>query len=240
MMLKIGLIGYGQMGKVIETTARNRGHEIVFIFDVNNRHEMTPESLKNADVAIEFTHPESAFENICACIEAGVPVVSGTTGWINQLDQVERLCKKHQGGLFYASNFSLGVNLFFELNDRLAELMSKYPQYTTRLEEIHHIRKADAPSGTALSLLNQMIERIDRLQGWSDQLIPGQDEIQVTSIREGEVAGIHEINYTSNEDKITIRHEAFNRKGFATGAILAAEFMPGKQGIFTMKDLLSI
>jgi 4-hydroxy-tetrahydrodipicolinate reductase len=238
-MIKIGLIGYGQMGRVIEAIARERGHEIVFIIDAENRKEMTPNLLRRADVAIEFTHPDAAFGNIRSCLEAGVAVVSGTTGWMHRMDEVRELCEQYQCGLFHASNFSLGVNLFMELNNHLAKLMNRYPQYRARLEEIHHTRKADAPSGTALALVNQLTQNIDRFESWSDELIPGANQVQITSIREGQVIGIHEIHFTSVEDQITIRHEAFNRQGFATGAILAAEFMPGKRGIFSMKDLLS-
>ncbi|MFO7616580.1 MAG: 4-hydroxy-tetrahydrodipicolinate reductase [Bacteroidales bacterium] len=239
-MIKIGLIGYGQMGRVLEATARERGHEIVFIIDAENRDQMTPDLLRQATVVLEFTHPDAAFPNIRACLEAGVPVVSGTTGWLHRMDEARELCEQNQCGLFYASNFSLGVNLFMELNEGLARLMDRYPQYRVRLEEVHHTRKADAPSGTALALANQLIGGIERLEGWSDDLIPDPSLVQVTSIREGQVTGIHEIHFISGEDKITIRHEAFNRQGFATGAILAAEFLPGRRGVFSMKDLLSI
>ena len=238
-MIKIGLIGYGQMGRVLEATARDRGHEIVFIIDAENREEMTPDLLRQANVALEFTHPDAAFGNISSCLKAGVPVVSGTTGWLHRMDEVRELCEQHQCGLFHASNFSLGVNLFMALNERLAGLMNRYPQYKPRLEEIHHTRKADAPSGTAIALINQLIEKIDRIDNWSRELIPDPRQVPVTSIREGQVTGIHEIHFTSSEDTIMIRHEAFNRQGFATGAVLAAEFMPGKRGIFSMKDLLS-
>lgn len=227
------------MGRVVEAIALGRGHEIVFIIDAENRDSMTAGLLQKADVAIEFTHPDAAFGNIRACLEAGVPVVSGTTGWLHRMEEVRMLCEKHQCGLFYASNYSLGVNLFMELNERLADLMNRYPQYRPRVEEIHHTRKADAPSGTALTLVNQLIERMDSLVGWSDALIPEPGLVPVTSIREGQVTGIHEIHFTSAEDKLTIRHEAFNRQGFATGALLAAEYLPGRQGIFSMKELLS-
>ena len=238
-MIKIGLIGYGQMGRVLEATARDRGHEIVFIIDAENREEMTPDLLRQANVALEFTHPDAAFGNISSCLKAGVPVVSGTTGWLHRMGEVRELCEQHQCGLFHASNFSLGVNLFMALNERLAGLMNRYPQYKPRLEEIHHTRKADAPSGTAIALINQLIEKIDRIDNWSRELIPDPRQVPVTSIREGQVTGIHEIHFTSSEDTIMIRHEAFNRQGFAIGAVLAAEFMPGKRGIFSMKDLLS-
>ncbi len=238
--MKTGLIGYGQMGRFIEATARARGHEIAFIIDVHNKKEMTPGLLQSADVIIEFTRPDAAFGNISACFGAGVPVVCGTTGWLDRYDEATALCRSLGGGLFHASNFSLGVNLFFELNRQLARLMNPHGHYQVRLEEIHHTRKADAPSGTAMMLANALISESDHLSGWSMDLLPEPDKLQVTSIREGNVTGIHEVHYISSEDKISIRHEAFNRQGFSTGAVLAAEFMQNRTGIYSMKDLLSI
>ena len=237
--MKTGLIGYGRMGREVESIALQRGHDIAFIIDENNRGDLRPEILAKADVVIEFTHPEAAFGNLLACMEAGVPVVSGTTGWLSRYDELCRLCLDTNGGLFYASNYSIGVNLFFELNRQLAGLMGDHPAYSVHLEEIHHTRKKDAPSGTALTLLSDIESEIDRITGWSPDLIPPTGNVAVTSIREGNVTGTHTVSYISEEDKISIRHEAFSRKGFATGAVLAAEFMPGRKGIYGMKDLLA-
>lgn len=238
-VMKIGLIGYGQMGKEVESVALLRNHLISFIIDENNQADLNPAVLVAADVIIEFTRPEAAVHNICACLDAGVPVISGTTGWLSRFEEVSAYCEKKAGGLFYASNFSIGVNLFFELNEKLAGLMSGYPDYSVRMEEIHHTRKKDSPSGTALSIAGQIISHNGNFSGWSQDLIPQKDKIPVTSIREGNVTGTHSVDYISDQDKITIRHEAFNRKGFAHGAVSAAEFMVSKKGIYTMKDLLN-
>jgi 4-hydroxy-tetrahydrodipicolinate reductase len=236
-VMNIGLIGYGQIGKEVESVALSKGHTISFIIDENNQAELTPLVISKADAVIEFTRPDAAFNNIKACIEAGVPAVSGTTGWLDRFEEMKALCTKLDGGLFYASNFSIGVNLFFELNTRLANLMSAYQDYSIRIEEVHHTRKKDAPSGTALTLAGQIISEIDTIKGWTPDLIAPADQIAMTSIREGNVTGIHSVIYISDEDKITIHHEAFSRRGFAVGAVAAAEFMIKRKGIFTMKDL---
>jgi 4-hydroxy-tetrahydrodipicolinate reductase len=227
------------MGKEVEKQARSRNHQVSFIIDEHNQSDLQPSMLTLADVVIEFTGPDAAFRNIEACLQAGVPVVSGTTGWLSRFDEARELCLKLNGGLFYASNFSIGVNLFFELNSRLAQLMGSYPGYSVRIEEIHHTRKKDAPSGTALTLANQVTEENENISGWSPELIPANDQIAMTSIREGNVTGIHSVVYVSDQDKITIRHEAFNRIGFAVGAVSAAEYMVGRKGIHTMKDLIN-
>ncbi|MFA6126962.1 MAG: 4-hydroxy-tetrahydrodipicolinate reductase [Bacteroidales bacterium] len=237
--MKIGLIGYGHMGREVESVALLRGHTVEFVIDENNQQDLTGAVLGGADVVVEFTRPDAAFGNIKACLEAGVPVVSGTTGWLEKLDEAKGLCVKKGGGLFYASNFSIGVNLFFELNARLANLMSPYTGYSIRIEEIHHNRKKDAPSGTALMLTEQILLENKQLKGWSPDLVPSKDQIGMTCIREGNVTGTHSVMYLSDQDKITIRHEAFSRESFATGAVSAAEFMVGRKGIYTMKDLIN-
>jgi 4-hydroxy-tetrahydrodipicolinate reductase len=238
--MKTGLIGYGHMGREVESILLSRGHEIAFIIDENNLSDRNTAVISRADVVIEFTHPEAAYINIEACLKAGVPVVSGTTGWLARFEEICSLCNTLGGGLFYASNFSIGVNLFFELNNQLASLMNGYAGYSAHMEEIHHNRKKDAPSGTALTLANQIEAGIERITGWSGDLIPLPDKIAMTSIREGNVTGIHSVSYISDEDKISIRHEAFSRKSFAAGAVTAAEFMVGRTGIYSMKDLLTI
>jgi 4-hydroxy-tetrahydrodipicolinate reductase len=239
MVMKIGLIGYGHMGKEVESVSLAKEHEISFIIDESNVKDLTAEVLTQADVVIEFTRPDSAFQNILACLEAGVPIVSGTTGWLERYGEIKGVCSSLNGSLFYASNFSIGVNLFFELNAKLARLMKDYPNYSVRLEEIHHTRKKDAPSGTALTLANKILEVNDNLNDWTSELISSRDQISVTSIREGEVTGIHSVLYLSKEDKISIRHEAFSRKSMAAGALAAAEFLATRKGIYTMNDLIN-
>jgi 4-hydroxy-tetrahydrodipicolinate reductase len=238
--MNIGLIGYGQMGKAVETAALKRGHTIVFRIDENNLGDFTKETLRKADLVLEFTGPHTAFDNITGVLKAGVPVVSGSTGWLSRLEDVTKCCQENDGAFFYASNFSLGVNILFALNRNLARIMSNYPGYSARIEEIHHIRKKDSPSGTALVLAEDIITNHGNYDGWSDELVPPTGKIPVTSIREGEVTGTHEVRYVSMDDVLSIRHEAFSRNGLATGAVLAAEFLIGKKGIFGMKDLLGI
>lgn len=237
--MKIGLIGYGHMGKEVEHLALSRGHGISFIIDENNQPDLVPEVLSQADVIIEFTRPDAAFGNIAACLDAGVPVVSGTTGWLDRYEEIRSKCLSLNGGLFYASNFSVGVNLFFELNEKLAQLMSRHPDYKARIEEIHHTRKKDSPSGTALTLAGQIIRENESITGWTPDLVASDDKIGMTSIREGDVTGTHSVIYVSKEDKVTIRHEAFSRRSFAAGAVLAAEFMVKRSGIYSMKDLIT-
>lgn len=235
--MKLAIIGYGRMGHEIEAIAVNRGHEVILTIDKDNMDDLDSEKLKTADVAIEFTFPESAVNDYLKCFKAGVPVVSGTTGWLDKRPMVEEECKKNNCGFLYASNFSLGVNLFFELNRKLAEMMSKFSDYSVRMNEIHHIHKLDAPSGTAITLGEDIIKANPRLDKWVKTTDCATNELPITSERIGEVPGTHEIFYKSEADEITIRHEAFNRKGFALGAVIAAEFMAGKKGIFSMKDV---
>ena len=238
--MKIALIGYGKMGKEIEQVAIKRGHEITAKVDVSNAATFTAKELAGSDVAIEFSTPESAVNNIYKCFEARVPVVVGTTGWLKRLEEVQKECTENKHALFYASNFSIGVNLFFRINVYLARLMNNYPDYDVSIKEIHHIHKLDAPRGPGLSLANQVIENIARKEKWVNAETKNGKELSIISEREGEVPGTHIIKYRSEVDEITITHEAFNRKGFALGAVLAAEFMKGKTGVFGMKDLLNI
>lgn len=238
--MKIALIGYGKMGKEIEKIALDRGHEIVLKIDVTNPEDLTIANLQNADVAIEFTVPASATANYKLCFEAGIPVVSGTTGWLEQLPQIKEMCKTLDGTFFYASNFSLGVNIFFALNKKLAELMSSRSEYTVEMKEIHHTQKLDAPSGTAITLAEGILENIPEKKAWVNHSTAKADELGIISEREGQVPGTHIINYDSEVDYIEITHCAKSRKGFAFGAVLAAEFSFGKKGILSMNDLLNL
>jgi len=238
--MKTGLIGYGKMGKALESVALDRGHSIAYIIDPEHPAVHDSPNLSEADVILEFTSPEDAFKNIIAGLKSGRPVVSGTTGWTRRLQEAVDYCRKVDGGFFYASNFSLGTNLFLALNRKLASLMASHPEYKPSIKEIHHIQKKDAPSGTALSMIQGITEENPSIKGWSGQSGTDNSIIPVTSIREGTVSGIHEIRYVSPDDLILLRHEAFSRRGFALGAILAAEFMTGRKGIYSMSDLLGI
>ncbi|WP_298297198.1 4-hydroxy-tetrahydrodipicolinate reductase [Hydrotalea sp.] len=236
--MKIALIGYGKMGQAIEKVAVSKGHEIVLKIDANNAHELNAASLQKADVAIEFTGPHSAFNNVMHCINCGIPVVCGSTGWLEQLPTVEATCLQQKAAFIYASNFSIGVNLFFELNKYLAYLMQQYPEYEVSLTEIHHTQKRDAPSGTAISLAEQIMQKITAKKKWVNNTAHQPDELSIVSERIDPAPGTHKILYHSEIDDIEIIHTAHNRMGFAGGAVLAAEFLIGKQGIFAMKDVL--
>jgi 4-hydroxy-tetrahydrodipicolinate reductase len=238
--MKIALIGYGKMGREIEKIYLSRGHETGLVIDINNRTELTVENLRTCDVAIEFTIPESAVDNYFICFEAGIPVVSGTTGWLGRREEVYKKCRETNGTFFYGSNFSVGVNLFFELNRTLARLMAGHPAYKPEMTEVHHTQKLDAPSGTALSLAEDMIALLPGIEKWTDNTEASENELPVKSERTGEVPGIHTIKYDSEEDFIEITHSAKSRKGFALGAVLAAEFSFGKKGILSMNDMLKI
>jgi len=238
--MKIALIGYGKMGKTIEEIALTKGHEIVLKIDVNNAHEFNQDQLKKADVAIEFTGPHSAFENISKCIQWGVPVVSGSTGWLEKWDQISTLCNEHQGCLVYSSNYSIGVNLFFELNKQLASLMEPYQDYDVSMTELHHTEKKDAPSGTAISLAEQILEKIGRKNKWVNAASVTSTDLIIHSERIDPAPGTHTVSYESAIDRIDIIHTAHTRKGFASGAVLAAEFANKKKGIFTMKQVLGL
>jgi 4-hydroxy-tetrahydrodipicolinate reductase len=236
--MKIALIGYGKMGRAIEEIALQRGHNIVLKTSIDNLEDNTAENIRQADVAIEFTGPDSAYKNILLCMEAGVPVVSGSTGWLDKYDEVKQYCEKEGKSFLYASNFSVGVNIFFEVNKRLAELMAPHPDYDVQITEIHHTEKKDAPSGTAISLAGQVLEKIHRKKRWVNQNNDNLEELTILSRREDPAPGTHQVIYHSAIDDIEIIHTAHNRKGFATGAVLAAEYIRDKKGVFQMKDVL--
>lgn len=238
--LKIALIGYGKMGKAIEEIALQRGHEIVLKIDINNADAYTAAKLQQADVAIEFTGPDSAFNNIMKCLQWGVPLVCGSTGWLDKMDEAVAYCKKQNGSFLYASNFSVGVNIFFEVNKKLAELMNARTEYSIAIEEVHHTQKKDAPSGTAVTLAEQILLAIDRKNKWVNAATGRPEELPVISKRIDPAAGMHTVSYCSDADTIDIVHTAHNRTGFASGAILAAEFIRNKKGIFSMKEVLGL
>ena len=225
------------MGREIEAAAMERGHNIVLKVNRSNAGTITADELKQADVVIEFSTPHTVTGNLKTCFEAGVPVVVGTTGWYESLESISEECLQKNGSLFYATNFSLGVNLFLKVNSYLAELMNNYESYDVEMEEVHHVHKLDRPSGTAITLANQVLEKIERKKNWSiTERNP--ETLFIKDVREGEVPGTHIIKYTSGIDDIEIMHKAHNRKGFALGAVIAAEYIIGKKGIFTMQDLI--
>ena len=232
--MKIALLGYGRMGKAIEKTAKNRGHEIVAKID----KDQIEGTLVHADVAINFSIPDAAVNNIISALSIGIPVVCGTTGWIEDFKKVTDITTKNKTAFLYSSNFSIGVNLFFKLNKQLAEIMINQSDYKVNIEEIHHIHKLDSPSGTAITLAEEIIEN-SKLSDWS-MTADKSDKIQIDAIREGEVPGTHTINYESSIDSISIKHEAHNRRGFAYGAVVAAEWIIGKKGVFKMSDVLNL
>ncbi len=236
--MKLALIGYGKMGRAIEAIAVDRGHTVLLRVSSGNQQELAADRLKEADAAIEFTGPESAYNNIIHGLDAGIPIVCGSTGWLGQLDAVRQYCQQKNGTFLYASNFSVGVNIFFELNKRLAALMSTHPEYEPKITEIHHTEKKDAPSGTAITLAEQLLEKIHRKKGWVNHISDNLDELEILSERRDPAPGTHIVAYGSAIDMITITHEAHSRKGFATGAVLAAEFLAGKKGIYRMSDVL--
>jgi 4-hydroxy-tetrahydrodipicolinate reductase len=236
--MKLALIGYGKMGHAIEEIALSRGHTVVLKVSIDNLEDNTVDKIREADVAIEFTGPESAFDNIIRCLDAGRPVVSGSTGWLGRLQEAERRCLEMDGCFLYASNFSVGVNIFFEVNKRLAALMASHPDYEVRITETHHTEKKDAPSGTAITLAEQVLEKIPRKKGWVNHISDNLDELEIISCRIDPAPGTHSVEYRSEIDTIGIMHTAHNRRGFATGAVLAAEFIAGKKGIWRMSDVL--
>ncbi len=238
--MKIALIGYGKMGREIEKIALERGHEITLIVDKDNPEDLNSEKLKNVDVAIEFTMPAIAFGNFQKCFAADTPVVSGTTGWLDKMTDVEKACNGGQR-FFYASNFSLGVNIFFELNKKLANLMSPFGEYEVEMEEIHHTQKLDSPSGTAITLAEGIIDQLDRKSKWQEAENVSDDTIKIVAKRIENVPGTHIVSYNSDIDELKISHRAKNRKGFALGAVLAAEFLYKQDsGIYSMHDLLGL
>lgn len=236
--MKIALIGYGKMGKTIEQIALERRHQIVSIIDINNPEDFNSDAFRNADVAIEFTTPATAFNNYMKCFEANIPVVSGTTGWLDHITEIKEKCEKEGKTFFYASNFSIGVNIFFALNKYLAKIMNRFPSYDVKMEEVHHIHKLDAPSGTAITLAEGILENVTRKDRWTLENQEKPTDIAIHAIREGEVPGIHKITYDSDVDYITIEHHAKSRKGFALGAVIAAEYACGKKGFLGMEDML--
>ena len=251
--MKIALIGYGKMGKMIEEIALSRGHEIVSIIDIDNLQDFDTEAFRSADVAIEFTAPQAAYGNYLKAWEQGVKVVSGSTGWMKEHgDDVRRACSEQGKTLFWASNFSIGVAIFSAVNRYLATIMNRFPQYDVQMEETHHIHKLDHPSGTAITLAEEIVERLDRKTDWEpgrviqpDGQVTGQviggsrDMLRIDSRREGEVPGIHTIKYDSPEDCITITHDAHSRRGFALGAVLAAEYTKDHSGLLTISDMFA-
>ena len=238
--MNIALIGYGKMGKAIEAVALQKGHNIILKIDVDNIDELTDENLKKCDVAIEFTTPDNAVKNILQCFDAGVPVVCGTTGWLASLEEVKQICKEKNGTFLTTTNFSIGVNIFFEINKFAASLMSPHKEYDVSIEEIHHTEKKDSPSGTAITLAEQILQQITRKTKWVNSSTNNARDLEIISKRIDPVAGTHKVKYSSSVDDIEIIHTAHNREGFAKGAVLAAEFLQGKKGIFTMTDVLGL
>lgn len=239
--MKIALIGYGKMGRAIERIARQRGNEITCRIDKDNPEDFDSEAFRSSDVAIEFTTPATGRANVTRCIEAGIPVVSGTTGWQRELPEVQELCRRQGGSMIWASNFSVGVNIFMAVNRQLARIMDSFPEYRASMTETHHIHKLDHPSGTAVTLANAIIEETARLDRWAepeDDALPG-NVLPIAHERRGEVPGIHTIVWDSPADDITITHSAKNRDGFALGAVLAAEWLPAHPGVHTVQEMLS-
>lgn len=235
--MDIALIGYGKMGKAIEKIAIERGHNIVCIIDSHDAEKFDSEEFKKADVAIEFSMPAVAVDNYKKAFSKGVAVVSGTTGWLDKLHDVKKMCEDNNATFFYSSNFSIGVNIFFAVNEYLAKIMNRFSQYDVSIKEIHHVHKLDHPSGTAISIAEGIERNIDRKSGWTEG-DAGSSLIHIESERIGEVPGTHIVEYASGVDAIRIEHEAFSREGFALGAVVAAEWLKGKKGWFTMNDML--
>lgn len=236
--MKTAIIGYGKMGREIEKILAERGHETVLVIDAENTADLNARHLAEVDVALEFTTPATAYENIRTCIECRTPVVSGTTGWTTRLPELEALCREKGGALFYASNFCLGVNLLFKLNRQLAAMIDRIGGYEVEIEEVHHVHKKDAPSGTAITLAEGIIDNLHTKTGWVNDVPAAPEQIAIRSIREGEIPGIHTVCYESEDDRIELRHTIKNRRTLALGAVVAAEFLCNKRGVFTMDDLL--
>jgi 4-hydroxy-tetrahydrodipicolinate reductase len=249
--MKIALSGYGKMGKIIEQMAISRQHEIVLKIDRDNVHELTADNLRQADVVIEFSTPDSALNNIKTCVEAGVPVVVGTTGWYAHLDEVKALCEQANGAVLYGTNFSVGVNVFFHINKMLAKVMNNYPHYDVQVEEIHHTQKLDWPSGTAITIAEGILENLDTKNEWTkalvsdatdavtDDTIVKDNELLIESLRIENVPGTHTVIYDSEVDTIEFKHTAHNRNGFALGAVLAAEWIKDKKGCYPVTDMFN-
>lgn len=236
--MKCAIIGHGKMGREIERILVERGHDVVFIIDENNVEELTAERISQVDVAFEFTTPDTAHDNVRKVLEAGGRVVCGTTGWLTHLPAMERLAVERGGALFYASNFSIGVNMMFRLNRRLAELMAPHAEYDVRIEETHHMWKKDAPSGTAITLAEGIIENLGRKSTWVNGSSESAEQLEIESFREGMVPGIHTVRYTAQDDYLELKHSITNRRALALGAVVAAEYLHNKSGVHTMDDLL--
>lgn len=236
--MKCAIIGHGKMGREIERILAERGHSVELVIDEENAADLTAENLRGVDVAFEFTTPDTALNNVRTVLEAGGRVVCGTTGWLANLPDMERLAEERGGALFYASNFSIGVNMMFRLNRRLAELMNPHAEYDVRIEETHHIWKKDAPSGTAITLAEGIIENLDRKSEWVNSTPERGEQLEIESFREGMVTGIHTITYTAADDFLQLKHSIINRRALAVGAVVAAEYLADKSGVHTMDNLL--
>ncbi len=236
--MNVALIGYGKMGREIEKLLLARGHRIALIVDADNAADLNPEKLRGVDVAIEFSTPATAFENVCKCLEFSVPVVCGTTAWIDKLPAVEALCKERNGAFFYASNYSIGVNLVFRLNALLARMMDRFDGYDVTIEELHHVEKKDAPSGTAVTLADGILTGLGRKKKWVNETTTNREELEILSIRRSVAPGTHTVTYESDSDVVTLQHTSKSRLGLAQGAVAAAEFLKDKKGVYTMDDLL--
>jgi len=238
--MKIALIGYGKMGKMIEEIAVHRGHHIVLKIDEYNLADFTKEKIAKADVAIEFTGPDSAYANVKRLLECDIPVVCGSTGWLEKLGETKELCLERNGSFIYASNFSVGVNIFFELNKKLASLIAPHKDYEVQVTEIHHTAKKDAPSGTAITIAEQILENMKSKKNWVNHMSDNVEDLEIISERVDPAAGTHKVKYSSAIDDIEIIHTAHSRRGFALGAVLAAEYISNKKGVFNMKDVLNL
>jgi 4-hydroxy-tetrahydrodipicolinate reductase len=238
--MKIALIGYGKMGKAIEEIAVDREHQIILKIDEHNVSDFTKENIGKADVAIEFTGPHTAYENVKKALEYNVPIVCGSTGWLEKLQEIKQLCIEAKGSFIYSSNFSVGVNIFFELNKKLASLMALHKDYEVQVTEIHHTQKKDAPSGTAITIAEQILEHLKTKKSWVNHISDNIGELEIISERIDPAPGIHKVKYSSAIDDIEIIHTAHNRQGFALGAVLAAEFIKDRKGVFSMKEVLGL
>ncbi len=236
--MKCAIIGHGKMGREIERILVERGHSVELVVDESNVEDLTPENIAKVDVAFEFTTPDTAADNVAKVLQAGGRVVCGTTGWLSRLKEMEELAQSKGGALFYASNFSIGVNIMFRINRRLAELMNPYSEYEVRVEETHHMWKKDAPSGTAITLAEGIIENLDRKSSWVNDKATDASMLEIESFREGMVPGIHTITYTSPDDVLQLKHSITNRRALALGAVIAGEYLSDKQGVHTMDNLL--
>ncbi len=239
MGMKIALIGYGKMGRTIEALGRKQGISFPLIIDRQNTAELNEKHCSEVDAAIEFSTPEAAADNLLKCIELGIPIVCGTTGWKHRLEEIELACRRQKGALFHANNFSIGVNILFAVNRELARIMDRFPQYRASIQEVHHVEKLDAPSGTAISLADEMVSQLERLRGWTLDKDKDEAKLAIEAHRQSDVKGIHTVLYESEMDSISLRHEAKTRDAFALGALMAADFIRTRQGIFGMQDLFN-